>query len=153
MGIIQLFENYYESSLSAPDSILLDTFNINEVKKNFIISRNKEGKVLSLYGDHVWNLKTYISNPTQHGIINFEKRIESKNIADAKKLMFLLIVFGNGRNGSQYSVETLGHYFNDVIMPISKFAIKSNKYINEIFQNEKSALRNPVLPIRRRSGI
>ena len=137
MGIIQLFENYYESSLFAPDSILVDTFNINEVKKNFTISRNKEGKVLSIYEDNIWNLKTYISNPTQHGIINFEKRIEAKNITDAKKLMFLLIVFGNGRNGSQYSVETLGHYFNDVIMSVSKFAIKSNKYMNEIFENEK----------------
>ena len=38
MGAIQLFENYYESSLSAPDSILIDTFDINEIRQDFIIS-------------------------------------------------------------------------------------------------------------------
>lgn len=136
MSAIQLFESYYESSLSAPDNILIDTFDINNIRQNFVISRDKDGKVLSLYKDNVWNLKTYISNPSQHGIINFENRIEFSNISDAKKLMFLLIVFGSGRNGSQYSVETLGHYFNDVIVPLSVFSIKSNKYINEILENE-----------------
>ena len=136
MGAIQLFENYYESSSSAPDSILIDTFDINEIRQDFIISRDKNGKVLSLYKDNVWNFKTYTSNPSQHGIIDFKNRIEFSNISDAKKLMFLLIVFGSGRNGSQYSVETLGHYFNDVVVPISKFAIKLNKHINEIFENE-----------------
>lgn len=62
------------------------------------------------YQDNVWNLRPYCSNPSQHGIINFETRIFHDHISDAKKLMFLLIVFGSGRNGSQYAVETLGHY-------------------------------------------
>lgn len=135
MGAIQLFENYYESSLSAPDSILIDTFDINEIRQDFIISRDKDGKVLSSYKDNVWNLRTYISNPSQHGIIDFENRIESSNISDAKKLMFLLIVFGNGRNGSQYSVETLGHYFNDVMVPLSKFALENKTTITKIIEN------------------
>ncbi|MCT7570226.1 hypothetical protein N5U20_05630 [Aliarcobacter butzleri] len=136
MGVIQLFENYYDTSLSAPDSILIDTFDINEIRQDFVISRDKNGKALSFYKDDVWNLKTYVSNPSQHGIINFENRIESSNISDVKKLMFLLIVFGSGRNGSQYSVETLGHYFNDVMVPLSDFSIKSNKCVNEIIENE-----------------
>ena len=135
MGAIQLFENYYESSLSAPDSILIDTFDINEIRQDFIISRDKDGKILSLYKDNVWNLKTYVSNPSQHGIIDFENRIESSNISDVKKLMFLLIVFGSGRNGSQYSVETLGHYFNDVMVPLSDFALENKTTITKIIEN------------------
>ena len=135
MGAIQLFENYYESSLSAPDSILIDTFDINEIRQDFIISRDKDGKILSLYKDNVWNLKTYVSNPSQHGIIDFENRIESSNISDVKKLMFLLIVFSSGRNGSQYSVETLGHYFNDVMVPLSKFALENKTTITKIIEN------------------
>ena len=135
MGAIQLFENYYESSLSAPDSILIDTFDINEIRQDFIISRDKDGKVLSLYKDNVWNLKTYVSNPSQHGIIDFENRIESSNISDVKKLMFLLIVFGSGRNGSQYSVETLGHYFNDGMVPLSDFALENKTTITKIIEN------------------
>ncbi|MCT7468532.1 hypothetical protein [Aliarcobacter cryaerophilus] len=135
MGAIQLFENYYESPLSAPDSILIDTFDINEIRQDFIISRDKDGKILSLYKDNVWNLKTYVSNPSQHGIIDFENRIESSNISDVKKLMFLLIVFGSGRNGSQYSVETLGHYFNDVMVPLSKFALENKTTITKIIEN------------------
>ena len=135
MGAIQLFENYYESSLSAPDSILIDTFDINEIRQDFIISRDKDGKILSLYKDNVWNLKTYVSNPSQYGIIDFRNRIEPSNISDAKKLMFLLIVFGSGRNGSQYSVETLGHYFNDVMVPLSKFALENKTTITKIIEN------------------
>ena len=79
MGAIQLFENYYESSLSAPDSILIDTFDINEIRQDFIISRDKDGKVLSSYKDNVWNLRTYISNPSQHGIIDFENSLKEQN--------------------------------------------------------------------------
>ncbi len=135
MGAIQLFKNYYESSLSAPDSILIDTFDINEIRQDFIISRDKDGKVLSLYKDNVWNLKTYVSNPSQYGIIDFRNRIESSNISDAKKLMFLLIVFGSGRNGSQYSVETLGHYFNDGMVPLSDFALENKTTITKIIEN------------------
>ena len=135
MGAIQLFENYYESSLSAPDSILIDTFDINEIRQDFIISRDKDGKVLSLYKDNVWNLKTYVSNPSQYGIIDFRNRIESSNISDVKKLMFLLIVFGSGRNGSQYSVETLGHYFNDGMVPLSDFALENKTTITKIIEN------------------
>ena len=90
---------------------------------------------MSLYKDNVWNLKTYVSNPSQHGIIDFENRIESSNISDVKKLMFLLIVFGSGRNGSQYSVETLGHYFNDVMVPLSKFALENKTTITKIIEN------------------
>ena len=135
MGEIQLFENYYEFSLSAPDSISMDAFDINKIRQDFVISRDKNGKVLSSYKDNVWNLKTYASNPSQHGIIDFENRIESSNISDVKKLMFLLIVFGSGRNGSQYSVETLGHYFNDVMVPLSKFALENKTTITKIIEN------------------
>ena len=135
MGAIQLFENYYESSLSAPDSISIDTFDINDIRQDFVISRDKNGEILSFYKDNVWNLKTYVSNPSQHGIIDFENRIESSNISDVKKLMFLLIVFGSGRNGSQYSVETLGHYFNDVMVPLSKFALENKTTITKIIEN------------------
>ena len=83
----------------------------------------------------MWNLKTYVSNPSQYGIIDFRNRIESSNISDAKKLMFLLIVFGSGRNGSQYSVETLGHYFNDVMVPLSDFALENKTTITKIIEN------------------
>lgn len=136
MGVIQLFENYYDTSLSAPDSILIDNFDINKIRQDFIISRDKDGKILSSYKDNVWNLRTYISNPSQHGIIDFENRIESSNISDAKKLMFLLIVFGNGRNGSQYSVETLGHYFSDSITSLNIFSKKNSKNIISVIEDE-----------------
>ena len=61
MGAIQLFENYYESSLSAPDSILIDTFDINEIRQDFIISRDKDGKILSLYKDKMLLAKRFSS--------------------------------------------------------------------------------------------
>jgi len=133
---IQLFENFYTDQIYAPDKININTFNINDIKKDFVISRMTDGQILSTYQDNIWNLKPYRSNPSQHGIINFEIRIHKDHIDDAKKLMFLLLVFGSGRNGSQYSVETLGHYFNDMITPLLNFANNSKKTINEIFENE-----------------
>ena len=134
---IQLFEDFYSDQVYAPDKINIDTFNINDIKKDFVISRTTNGQILSTYQNNIWDLKPYRSNPSQHGIINFETRIYKDHIDDAKKIMFLLLVFGSGRNGSQYSVETMRHYFNDVIMPLSDFANKSKKTINEIFENER----------------
>lgn len=134
---IQLFEGFYTEQSYAPDIVSVDTFDVNNIEKNFVISRTEDGQILSTYQDNIWNLRPYCSNPSQHGVINFETRINPKHINEAKKLMFLLLIFGSGRNGSQYSVETLGHYFNDVFKPLSDFATEKKISIIHILENER----------------
>lgn len=125
MAGIQLFENFYFEEKSSPDKVNTDNFDVEDIRENFVISRTIDGEVLSRYKDNIWDLRPYRSNPSQHGILNFS-RLNTISIAEAKQLIFLILIFGSGRSGSQYSVETLSHFFNNFIVPLSK-------YLSDIF--------------------
>lgn len=140
-NLIQLFEDYYTNQLYAPDKIDIDEFSIENIKNDFVISRNINGDILSTYNDNIWDLKSYRSNPSQHGVINFKTRINKEHIFEAKKLMFLLIIFGTGKNDSQYSVETLLHYFDDGIKLLSDFAALLNISIFDIIESDKLLIK------------
>lgn len=135
MAGIQLFENFYFEEKSSPDKVNTDNFDVEDIRENFVISRTIDGEVLSRYKNNIWDLRPYRSNPSQHGILNFS-RINTITINEAKQLIFLILIFGSGRSGSQYSVETLLHFFNNFIVPLSKFAINNNIMMKNIFENE-----------------
>ena len=47
---------------------------------------------------------------------------------------------GNGKNNSQYSVSTLHHYFDDVLVPIAKFATDKTISIKQILENSSNLI-------------
>ena len=58
MGVaVQLLENFYTEKIQAPDKIYMKTFNMKDVEKDFVLSRTKDGKVLSIYQDDSWNYR------------------------------------------------------------------------------------------------
>lgn len=117
---------------------LFSEFNIDIVDPNFPISWDKNGKVLSKYKDNIWDFKAYISNPGQTGKLYFNTRIESPiHIIQAKKIIFLLLLFSNGKNNSQLSTETLRHYFNACLVPLSRFAKNKKTDIFSTITNDK----------------
>lgn len=95
MALIQLFENLFSEKL-APDKVDINVFDVKNIQEDFVISRSFNGKVLSRYRDNLWDLRSYRSNPSQHGILNF-LRINYNCISDAKEIMFLLFLFGSGK--------------------------------------------------------
>lgn len=115
---LKLFDNFYNDGNTRASSINYNEFNINTIDKDFVVSKTLNGETLS--------------QPT---LINFTKRIAKTNIADIKKIMLLLMLFGNGKNGSQYSVSTLHHFFEDILTPLSKYVIKNNITVKQILEN------------------
>jgi integrase len=140
MALVQLFENLFSEKKLAPDKVDINVFDVKNIQEDFVISRSFDGKVLSRYRDNLWDLRSYRSNPSQHGILNF-LRINYNCISDAKEIMFLLFLFGSGRKNSLYSTQTLSHYFNYGIVPLSEFAINNNITIKNIFENKNYLIR------------
>jgi len=132
---LKLFDNFYNNGDIPASTINYNEFNINSIDKDFVVSKTLNGETLSTYKENIWDFSPYISNPSQPTLINFTKKIAKKNIADIKKIMLLLMFFGSGKNGSQYSVSTLHHFFDDSLTPLSKYAIKHNITIKQILEN------------------
>jgi len=129
---LKIFDNYNDINETVSSSINYDEFDIDLIDKNFIISKTIDNKIISIYGDDIWDLSPYISNPSQLALINFNKRINKKNIESIKKLLLLLMFFGEGRNSSQYSVSSILHYFEEAFCSLSKYSIKYNLSIKII---------------------
>ena len=137
--ILTLFDEYNDkNNISTVNSIKPSEFNINNISKNFVISQDKEGNILSTYNDDIWDLKPYRSNPSQHAVLDFDLRIKNKeNIRTSKQLIFLLLLFTSGRNGSKLSVETTQHYFRDFIVPLSDYSLSIGISIPDILASSK----------------
>ena len=79
--------------------------------QNFVISRNKAGEVVSVYGDDVWNLTPYHPRGA-HFSFSFSKCIEGidgvnpVNVDQMKQFIFLLMY----KSPSPVSIKTLLHY-------------------------------------------
>ena len=141
MGVaLKLFDNYYINSNFLPSSIEYEKFDIDFIDGNFIVSKTLDNQILSFYKDNIWDFSPYISNPSQPALFNFKKRIHKNNILDIKKILLLLMFFGNGKNNSQYSVSTLHHYFDDVLVPIAKFATDKTISIKQILENSSNLI-------------
>lgn len=136
MGVaLKLFDNFYNNSDIKASTISYQKFNIDSIDEDLVVSKTLSGESLSTYKENIWDFTPYISNPSQPTLIDFTKRIAKTNIADVKKIMLLLMFFGNGKNGSQYSASTLHHFFDDTLTPLSKYAIKHNITIKQILEN------------------
>lgn len=141
VALLKPLEGLYENIMHSPDTYKLKENVFSEPDPNFVISRDNKGNTISIYSDNRWDFSTYVSNPSQHGILIFLGNIKEKRyISEAKKILFVLMIFGSGRNGSSYSIETLKHYFFDCITRIYKFAKGLNKTITAIFENNNLLL-------------
>lgn len=137
----QIFNSYIQKENSTPDILDLDALDIDKVNGDFVISRDLDGNVLTRYKENVWNFEPYISDPSQHAIFDFEKSIVTNQIQNVKKLMLLLMIYGNGKDGSQYSVGTLKHYFTSLFRPLALFAKQNMTSIDKCLEDQKNLMR------------
>lgn len=123
-------------------------FNINNVpiepEPYFVISKSKDGKVLSEYKDDVWDLEPYKTTVTGNSKIYFKKWYEDDSeiktliVKELKWLMFFLIYIATplGRNGASKSVGSLVSNAT-VLISISKLCVKENLSLIHALESEK----------------
>ncbi len=132
--MLPLLETY--NDITKKDIFKQDAHNTIIPPENFVISRKRNGDILSIYSDDSWDLSPYSTNPTNSSKIKFKNRINDPKIEqEAKRLIFLLLSLGKGVAGSSYSVATIIGYATFCIFPISLFALNKKLTINNVLSN------------------
>lgn len=135
---IQPLEGIISSKQAVPDKYEHSESKFNFPDSTFVVSRDNDGNVLSCYGDESWDLSPYKSVPNEYAIINFNKNIsKEEQVLEAKKMVFLLMTYAEGKKSSSYSVSTLRAYFGKTIIPLSQHAIHLGISVQEILSNNK----------------
>jgi len=136
MNNIQLLETIVKDEATLPDRYEFNTLRLEVPDDNFVISRTKDGKILSVFGDNSWDLNPYKSNPSQYAKFEFKVLNSQHNyIKESKKLLFALMLFGSGKRGSTYSVATLKELFTGAILPLAKYAENINQGLFSVLEN------------------
>jgi integrase len=136
MIAIQPLESLAKTSFSYPDKYTHDSIKLITPKDDFVMSRTDTGVVLSRYGDNIWDFNPYKSNPSQYATIYFNKyELHREQIKDGKKLLFAFIIFGTGRNGSTYSVETIKITWSSAIVPLLQYVNRNKITLDYILSN------------------
>ncbi|MFY4803622.1 hypothetical protein ACOTWC_06055 [Aliarcobacter butzleri] len=133
--MIQPFEDLNCDEIIKPDKyFLLDKEAIN-ISDDYIISRDYEGKVLSYYNDDIWDF-SLLSSGGKRNII-FSKIKDIKYRKEIKRIVFLFILFKEGKKGSSLSVKTLNEYYSSGLIPLMIFSMSLNLSISDVLSNTK----------------
>lgn len=98
-----------------------------------IMSRKRDGSVLSYYGSDVWDFRAYRPGGYAGNVrINFNS-IDKNMIADAKWLIFMIIYHSSG---NRIKPSTLSTYFKG-IRSLSRFAIKTHQTLIGVISKER----------------
>lgn len=103
-----------------------------EPQNNQIISYRRD-KVLSYYGDNIWDLSPYSKEKT---IINFNSILTPSLIIEAKRLLFLYMSYGEGRLKTTPSGRTVAIKYQ-TINNICLYAYERGKSLKDIFSDKK----------------
>lgn len=110
---------------STPDIYYSNTARAVPPTDDFVISRDLTGKIISRYGDPIYELKPYSSSKNGKTKIPFN-HIEQKYQSEARWLWFICYRFGKGKNKNNYSVGILYSRFTGFVKPLCQFASLHN---------------------------
>lgn len=132
---VKIFESVTENDLSLPDEYKFDrSAGVISPRSDFVISRESDGRILSYYHDDVWDLSPYHSGLESKKLL-FENIEDEGDRGVVKRLMFLLMLFGNGRSGTILSSSTLYDYFQGTLVSLSKYAQETNVSIKDVLED------------------
>ncbi len=130
-----LFEDFIKTESAKPDIVKVDlSSGLIQVEPEFVISRNYNGSMLSKYKDDIWDLSSYSESSNKR--LNFTNIKMEEHRKEIKRLIFIIIVFSNGKNGTTKAPSTLYGYLNDFFIPLSEYAMKNNISITELFERQ-----------------
>ena len=125
----------------APDSyIVTDQDSITRPNKEFVISRDMAGIILSKYGDETWDLSPYRSGGDfGPATLHFNKLPKSTR-DDAKWLMFILLYMAESGRATGLSVSTIMNYMKS-IRKLTNYANLAKIGLLSVFSGETHLYR------------
>lgn len=133
----------YEINIDIPArSSSPDTFQESgneKPSKDFVVSRNQDGTIASVYGDYIWILTAYHPEKAPSKL-NFkfwnngsETNIRENLIEESRQILFSLMWI---RNGPSLSIGTLRNYLT-VVRDVCRYCETNSLTIHELFEAEK----------------
>lgn len=115
---------------------VLDSEKLNEIDHKHIISYNLDGSVCSRYEDDLWRL-TYSLNEKQWQQLDFMRlnSIDDRHLA--KRLMFAMIYFSQGKEGTTKSPKSIYDFYGQVIYPMHEHSLRKGFSLRELFESKK----------------
>jgi hypothetical protein len=134
---MNLYAKIYGDHDNSPDTFEYSPGIISIPNKDFVISRNEHGEVVSRYSDLYYNLELYCTTSyAQHKVIDF-RLIPKSCIDEAKWLWFLLYAFKRGRNNNTAGVAVLYRAFMYFIKPLCIEASDAKISVSAILEDSK----------------
>lgn len=112
-----------------------------KVKDNHVISRKlKSNKIVSVFGDDIWNLSPYRIKERSATKINFKEWLENSElhteiIYQMKVLSFLFWTEAVGGQQSVITAQTLCGNYAVLFKRLARFAISRNMLISDVLQS------------------
>jgi hypothetical protein len=132
---IQPLEHLTTNKASYPDKYTLNTNKFVTPNDNFVISRDKYGKTLSVYSDNVWDLTPYSNNGLTKYNIYFKRELNCDiTIMQFKRLFFLIMIMGYWKINSGFSASSL-FSLSSFIYSIALNAQKNKKTLFQFLAN------------------
>ena len=138
MSALTIFEGLYPNEKSKPDEFKLENFNVNTIAEDFVVSRDKDGNIISKFKDDTWDFSNYKLKSNKARKIHFSSKLAIGNSTyEAKKLLILYLLFNNGKNDSAMAFNTILGFVSDLILPIIEYAKVNKLSINTVIENNK----------------
>lgn len=135
MAIIQPLRDILLNNLSSPDKIDTKELTSEKFNRDFIISRDINGNILSRYADDVWDLSTYNNDFSSNPKFNFHENFSIEQREECKKIFFLLYCQGSGRKNSTLSINSLQNY-NSLLFNIAIYSDNNKIKTRDILTEE-----------------
>jgi len=138
MKIIRsMLEGAFEAQF--PDSFDWQSKLLETPSLDFVISRTREGTILSRYGDKAWNLSPYKSTRRLHAKIYFNLAQGSSREGDLnneiRRILFILLYLPSKRGSKKLGVSSLLVYAN-FLRILASYAATSGVSIAQILGEE-----------------
>lgn len=118
----------------------LDVNKLNEIDPKHIISYHLDGNVYSRYQDDIWYL-TYSLNEKQWQMLDFTRLTSIEDCLLAKRLMFTIIYFSQGKEGTTKSPKSIYDFYGQVLYPMHKYSSKEGFPFRQLFESKEKMKR------------
>ena len=117
-----------------PDQFSIKT-HVIKPNKDFVISRDMSGAVLSYYGDLIWDFSPYKTNnaPSQSKL--YFSDLPKKSIPEVKWLLFIMLYMAESDRHIRLSVSTIIGYYK-AIKHVCKYSLNENISISKLLESE-----------------
>jgi len=104
--------------------------------ENFVISKNKDGVVISTYEDDIWDLTCLFNTVHSQFSRIYFNNLSHRQKGEAKWLTYILLKKATSKRGAAIKPSTILIYYKNCIRPLTEFSTLNNCSVFETIENK-----------------